>query len=531
MIKVLITDKLAKEGIDLLNSSQAVQADVRTELAKDEDALVAAIGEYDGLIVRSGTKVTARVLSEPGKLKAIARAGVGVDNIDIPEATRKGVLVMNTPGGNTLSAAEHTMALMLAMSRNVVPACDSLKAGRWDRKKYMGNQLNGKTLGIIGLGRIGMAVASMAAGFGMKVLGFDPFAAPADAEKLGVEISDGLENIFKESDYITVHVPRNEQTVNMVGAEQIAMMKPTVRLINCARGGIINEDALYDALAENRIAGAALDVFPKEPPENSRFAEFDNCVVTPHLGASTEEAQIEVAVEAAKILVDAIKGGPVRNAINAPSVAGKVPQIVSQYAELAKRIGVLLSTLAPGRIQNVDVQYRGSIAEQSVEPATLGFAIGLLQKHFEMPLNMVNVPVLAKERGISIDETKNTEARDVASSFSARVVTDKVTRTVTGSVFGGTLLRILEIDGFNTEMTPQGVVLVICNDDKPGVIGSVGTVCGRHKINICTMGVGQKSAEGKAMLAVSLDTEPDEKVIDELKKLDFVNEIYVCKLD
>ena len=529
MIRVLITDKLAQQGIDLLNSTDGVEAVVKTGVGEDELAKI--IGEHDGLIIRSGTKVTAKVLANPGKLKAIARAGVGVDNIDIPEATRKGILVMNTPGGNTLSAAEHTMALILSMSRNVVPACNSLKSGTWDRKKYMGNQLSNKILGVIGLGRIGMAVAKMAKGFNMKVLGYDPFAAPAEAEKLGVEITDSLEGIFKEADYITVHVPRNEQTLNMIDAEQIKMMKPTVRLINTARGGIINEDALYKALAEGAIAGAALDVYPTEPPENTRFTEFENCLVTPHLGASTREAQIDVAVEAAQILVDAIKGGPVRNALNAPSIAGVIPPIVSRYAELARRIGTLVSIIAPGHIKDVEVQYRGSIAEMAVEPVTLHFAIGLLQRHFEMPLNMVNVPVLAKERGISIDETKNTKAKDVAASFSAKVVTDKVTRTVTGSVFGGTLPRIIEIDGFNIEMTPQGAVLVIFNDDKPGVIGAVGTVCGRHNINICTMGVGQKPAEQKAMLAVSLDKEPETKVTEELGKLDFVNEIYVCKLD
>ncbi len=529
MIKVLITDKLAQEGIDLLNSASGVKAVVKIGISEDE--LTQIIGEHDGLIVRSGTKVTAKVLANPGKLKAIARAGVGVDNIDVPEATRKGILVMNTPGGNTLSAAEHTMALILSMSRNVVPACNSLKGGAWDRKKYMGNQLNSKVLGVIGLGRIGMAVAEMAKGFNMKILGYDPLAAPADAEKLGIEVTQTIESIFKEADYITVHVPSNEQTLNMIDAEQIKMMKPTVRLINCARGGIINEDALYDALAEGAIAGAALDVYPKEPPENTRFDEFENCLVTPHLGASTEEAQIDVAVEAAQILVDVIKGGPVRNAINAPSIVGAMPVVVKQYAELARRIGTLVIAIAPGRIKDVAVQYRGSIAEVAVEAVTLNFAIGLLGQHFDMPLNMVNVAVLGKERGISIDETKNTEAKDVAASFSAKVVTDKVTRTVTGSVFGGSLLRIIEIDGFNVEMTPQGAVLVIFNDDKPGVIGAVGTVCGRHSINICTMGVGQKLAEQKAILAVSLDKEPGVRVVEELGKLEFVNEIYVCKLD
>jgi D-3-phosphoglycerate dehydrogenase len=531
MFKILVTDKLAQEGIDILSSTEDVEAVVRTELAQNEDGLASVIAEYDGLIVRSGTKVTARVLENPGRLRAIARAGVGVDNIDVEAATRKGILVMNTPGGNTLSAAEHTMALMLAMSRNVVAACNSLKAGVWDRKKYMGNQLSGKVLGIIGLGRIGMAVAKMAAGFDMKILGYDPFAAPADAEKIGVEVTDTLDRIFKESDYITVHVPKNTQTLNMIAKEQINMTKPSVRLINCARGGIINEEALYDALKKRRIAGAALDVFSTEPPNDTRFSELDNCVVTPHLGASTEEAQIEVAVEAAGLIIDALKAGTVRNAVNAPSIAGKLPPMVEQYAQLARRIGVLISTILSGRIKKINVSYRGLIAEAAVEPVTLSFEIGLLQRHFDMPLNMVNVPVLAKERGISIDQTKNTEAKDVASSFQARVVTDKMARTVTGSVFGEKLLRIIEIDGFNVEMTPQGTVLIIYNDDKPGVIGSVGTACGKHSINICTMGVGQKAAERKAILAVSLDKRPDEKVVEELSKLDFVNEIYVCRLD
>jgi len=416
MIKVLITDKLAQEGIDLLNSMDGVEAVVKTGIDKDELARI--IGEHDGLIIRSGTRVTPEVLANPGKLKGIARAGVGVDNIDIPEATRKGIIVMNTPGGNTLSAAEHTMALILAMSRNVVPACNSLKGGAWDRKKYMGNQLNNKVLGLIGLGRIGMAVAEMAKGFNMKVLGYDPFAAPTDAEKTGIEVTEDVEKIYKDADYISVHVPRNEQTLNMIDAEQLKMMKPTARLVNCARGGIINEDALYEALSNKRIAGAALDVYPKEPPENTRFSEFEECIATPHLGASTEEAQIEVAVEAAQILVDAIKGGPVKNALNAPSTSGAVTALATQYARLARRIGSVVSTIAPGHIKEIQVQYRGSIAELPIESVTLNFSIGLLQKHFDMPLNMVNTPVLAKERGISIDETKNPEAKDVACGLS-----------------------------------------------------------------------------------------------------------------
>ena len=529
MIKVLISDKLAQEGIDLLKSMGGVEPVVKTGLPEDELAKI--IGEYDGLIIRSGTQVTAKVLANPGKLKAIARAGVGIDNVDVPAATRKGIIVMNTPGGNTLSAAEHTMALMLGMSRYVVPACNSLKGGQWDRKSYTGNQLNNKVLGVIGLGRIGMAVAKMAKGFDMKILGYDPFAAPAGADKLGIEICDGLERIFKEADYITVHVPKNDKTVNMVGAEQLKMMKPTVRLVNCARGGIINEDALYDALEKKRIAGAALDVFSKEPPENKRFEGLGNCLVTPHLGASTEEAQIEVAVEAAQILVDAIKGVGIRNAVNAAASTGEVPAIVRKYAELAKRVGMLMNSIIVGQLKTVEVQYRGEIAETDVGAATTGFTIGLLESQFDVPLNVVNARVLAKERGISIDETRNPDIKDVTSSFMARVVTDKVARSITGTIFGDTLLRIIDIDGFKIEMTPQGSVLIIFNDDKPGVIGAVGTVIGKHGINIGTMGVGQKLDEKKAILAVSLDKLPDEKMLAAIRKLEFVNESYVCKLD
>lgn len=528
MYKILITDKLAKEGIDLIKAMEDFEPVIRIGISEDELAQI--IGEYDGLIIRSGTQVTAKVLQNPGKLKGVARAGVGIDNVDVKAATRKGVLVMNTPGGNTMSAAEHTMALMLALSRYVVPACNSLKGGEWDRKSYTGNQLNNKTLGVIGLGRIGMAVAKMAMGFNMQIIGYDPFAAPVDAEQLGLQITDSLEKIYREADYITLHIPRNEQTTNLISAKELKMMKPTCRIINCARGGIINEDDLYNALKAGTIAGAALDVFSKEPPENKGFADCPNCLVTPHLGASTEEAQIEVAVEAAQILCDAIKGGPVRNALNAPATSGAVPTIVLNYADLAQRIGSMLSTLAPGQIKSAKIELRGSLAEKQTDLVTTSFMIGLLQPHFDTTVNMVNAPMLAKERGISIDQVRNTEIKDLESSFTATVETDKVTRLIRGTVYGGNLLRIIEIDGFQIEVTPEGTMVVIFNDDKPGVIGSVGTVLGNHGININTMGVGHKLEKAKAILAVSLDKTPDTKAASELTALDFVNEMYVCKL-
>ncbi len=528
MYKILISDKLAQEGVDLINATEGFEAVVNTGMTEDE--LSQIIGEYDGLIVRSATKATAKILENAVKLKGIARAGVGVDNIDIPTATQKGILVMNTPGGNTLSAAEHTMALMLALSRNVVPACTSLKDGAWDRKKYTGNQLNNKTLGVIGLGRIGMSVVKMALGFNMKVLGYDPFAAPKEAAELGVEVTEDIERIYREADFLSLHIPRNEKTTNMIATEQLKMMKPTCRIVNCARGGIINEDDLYQALNDGIIAGAALDVFSKEPPDNMGFQNCPTCLVTPHLGASTEEAQIEVAVEAAQILCDAIKGGPICNALNAPATSGAVSPVVTCYAELAKRIGTVMSTLAPGHIKSAKIEFRGSIASQPIDAVASSFTIGLLQPHFDTLINMVNAPVLAKQRGISIDQIKNDDIKDLESSFTATVTTDKVTRTICGTVFGGSLLRIISIDNFGIEVTPEDTMIVIFNDDKPGVIGSVGKILGEHGININTMGVGHKLEEGKAILAVSLDKTPDEKASAELAGLDFVNEMYICKL-
>ncbi|MEN6386130.1 MAG: phosphoglycerate dehydrogenase [Phycisphaerales bacterium] len=529
MFKILITDKLAKEGIELLKTIKDVEPVVKTGISPEE--LISIIGEYDGLIVRSETKANAKVLEKPGKLRAIARAGAGVDNIDVPTATKKGILVMNTPGGNTLSAAEHTMALMLSMCRHIAPASCKMKNGEWDKKSFMGVQLNNKVLGIIGLGRIGMAVAKMATGFNMKILGYDPVATPPEAEKLGIEITSDLNRIFKEADFITVHVPKNEKTLNMIGAEQLKMMKPTTRVINCARGGIINEDALYDALENKTIAAAALDVFTEEPPvNNKRYEKIANCLVTPHLGASTAEAQVEVAVEAAQIIADYLKTGAIKNAVNAPATGGAMPPVVETYATLANRIGKLVSVMSGGQIQKTELQYRGAIAGHNVAIVSSSFMIGLLQESSEDPVNMINATAIAKERGISVDVTKSAEAKNVASGFGVKVTTAKGTCTFTGTVFNDRIMRIIEINGFHVEMTPADNAMIIFNEDKPGVIGAVGTVLGKHGINIQTMGVGQKMDQKKAVLAFSLDAMPDDKTLKDINGLDFVNEVYTCKL-
>ncbi len=530
MLKILITDKISEKGVEYLESFDDVTPVLKTDI--NEAELCDIIGEYDGLIIRSGTQITAKVLEEPGKLRAIARAGVGVDNIDIAAATKKGILVMNTPDANTLSAAEHSMALMLAMSRKVVPACNSLKAGKWDRKKFTGNQLNDKVLGIIGMGRIGMAVACMAKGFNMRLLGYDPLAKKSEAEELGMEVEDDLNELLRRSDFISLHVPKNAQTKDMINKTEFAIMKPTAMLVNCARGGVVNENALYDALENNAIAGAAIDVFEQEPPENTRFDQLDNCLVTPHLGASTEEAQIEVAKEAADVLLGALRDGGIKNALNAPSRSGAVSRVVGSYGELARRIGMVANVIREGQIKDVRLQYRGNILDHDVDLVTTSFQIGLLQGFFDTPVNMVNAPVLTKERGIGVEVSKNPEPRNFAAEFGADIITaDGNVTSITGTVLSEDIMRIIGINGFDIEMTPSDTVMIIFNDDKPGVIGEVGTVLGRHDINIQTMGVGQRTAEKKAVLAFNIDKQPHEEVLAELNELDFVNQVYVCRLD
>ncbi len=529
MFKILITDKIAESGIDYIRSTG--DAEPVERIGINEDELAAIICEYDGLIIRSGTTATAKVLESGERLRAIVRAGVGVDNIDIESATKRGVLVMNTPDANTLSAAEHTMALLLAMCRNVVPACLSLKAGEWDRKRFVGNQLNNKVLGIVGVGRIGKAVAKMARGFNMKVTGYDPLAIGLDAEETGLELKTDFEELLEESDFVSLHIPKNERTMNMIDKPQLNAMKPDARLINCARGGIVNEAALYDALRSKSIAGAAMDVFEQEPPENRDFENLDNCLVTPHLGASTEEAQTGVAMEAAKTLLDALRGSVIRNAVNAPSPAGIISPILRTYAELSRRIGMVASAIAQGRIENIQVQCRGSIARHDVEIVTTSFLTGLLQPYFETRVNMVNARILAAERGIGLDETKNTEPRNFASELGAIVTTRDGQTSITGTVLSEKIMRIIGINGFDIEMTPADTVMIVFNDDKPGVIGAVGTILGRHGINVQTMGVGQKLDEKKAVLAFSIDKNPGRDTMDTIRSLDFVNRVYLCRLD
>lgn len=527
-MKVLIADKLSSVGIDWLKKQNDVELDNKAGIKPDELAKI--VGKYDGMILRSGIKVTADVLANPGSLRCIARAGVGVDNVDVPVATAKGIIVMNTPGGNTLSTAELAFTLMLALARKIAPANASLRSGAWDRKSFEGTQLAGKTLGVIGMGRIGRAVAARAAAFEMRVLAFDPFFAGEPEGE--IEIVKDLLELCKRSDFITVHTPKTAETTNMIGAAQIAVMKPTVRLINAARGGIIDPAALLAALNEGKVAGAALDVFTAEPPTSEAekaLIAHGHVLTVPHLGASTEEAQEQVALEAAQQLVEALRGGEVRNAVNAPGFDKALPAMLRPYTELATRLGMILSSITPGALTKVEVVYRGAIADMNVGPITTYLLTGLLAPHLDQPVNVINAPVLAKHRGVEVEQVTTAKIKEFANLMEVTIHTDQGRRSAIGTIFGHKFPRIISLDGYRMEMKPEGHVAVIFNEDKPGVLGRYGTVFGNNGINIADLTFSRKKS-GLAVVGVNLDQRPSEAVMEEIRHLPFVEAAYCLHL-
>jgi len=530
MIKVLIADKLSPVGIEWLKQQEGVEVSVQPGLSPEELAKV--VPEYNGMIVRSGAKVTAEVLAEPGELKCIARAGVGVDNIDVPVATAKGIIVMNTPGGNTVSTAELALTLMMALSRKVAPANASLKSGEWNRKAYQGTQLAGKTLGVIGMGRIGRAVAKRAYAMDMRVLGYDPFFAGGCPEGT-VEMVKDLSELCKRADYITVHVPKSKDTLGMIGAEQFDEMKPTARVINAARGGIIDPEALLAAVREGKIAGAALDVYTSEPPETEAekaLVEEPNVLCVPHLGASTEEAQEQVALDAAEQLVEALHGGAVRNAINAPGFDQALPALLRPYTELAARIGAILAGITPGALEKVEVIYRGAIGELNVSPVTTYLLMGLIAPHMEHPVNVINAPVLAEQRGVEVEQITSGKVREFANLMEVTVTTDQAKRTCVGTIFGNRFPRVISIDGYRMELKPEGNVVIIVNKDKPGVVGRYGSIFGGHEINIADMTFSRKRKLGMALVGLTVDDPPADDVMAEIRGIDFVENAWYLKL-
>ena len=516
--RVLVTDKLAEEGLARLRSEPGIEVVVDTKLAQDPPSLRQKLLEADGIVIRSGTQLTAEVLEGQTRLKAIVRAGVGVDNIDVTAATRRGIVVMNTPGGNTISTAEHTMALLLALARNVAKANDSLKSGKWERTKFTGSQLEGKTLGVIGLGRVGLTVAKRAQGFGMTVVGFDPFLAADKALELGIESVARLDDLWSRCDFLTLHTPMTAETRNLIGAREIAMMKPSVRIINCARGGLIDEAALAEALNSGKVAGAAIDVFePEPPPTDHPLVGHPLVVVTPHLGASTEEAQISVAVEAARLLSDFLARGQVKFAVNMPTLDRAELEDVRLYLNLAWRLGMLHSQMDRGTLKNAKITYRGEVAHKNTKLITASFAAGLMESALEQQVNLVNALALARERGIVIEERAAEAPGDFGTLIHTEVTTERKTYVASGTLFGKQFLRLVRLGSYLLDAHIDGTLMIFTHMDRPGLIGFIGKTLGDEGVNIGQMNVGREDQGGEAIGVVNLDSVPPPKALETVR--------------
>jgi len=487
-VKILVSDSLAQEGLEILRRSENLEVDYRAGISPEE--LAACIDAYDGLVIRSATRVTAEVIEAGSRLKVIGRAGIGLDNVDIPAATKRGIVVMNTPEGNTITTAEHTISMILALSRNIPQATASMKGGKWEKKKFQGREIFNKTLGIIGIGKIGRIVANRALGLGMKILGCDPYLKPETARSEGVELVS-MDRLLSESDYVTIHVPRTPDTKNLLGRQAFARMKPGAMVINCARGGIVDEDALYEALAGGKLGGAALDVFVQEPPGDHPLLTLENVICTPHLGASTQEAQVNVAVGIAEQIVEYLTAGTVRNAVNVPSVSAELLAKIRPYVELCEKLGRVLTGLTSGALSKVEITYRGGVSEMQTEALTTAVLMGLLFPKLRGAVNFVNAPIIAKERGIDVIEKKSGTSEDFLDLVTVQTVTNGDHHLVAGTLFGKKEPRLVRIDGFTLEAVPEGNLLFIKSLDRPGVIGRIGTYLGEHSINIDNMHVGQ----------------------------------------
>ncbi len=527
MHKILITDSLSDEGIEILREEKSFEVNVGTKLSPDE--LKKTIEDAEAIIIRSGTKLTKDIIQAAHKLKIIGRAGVGLDNVDVEEASKYGIIVMNTPGGNTIATAEHTMSLMLALSRNISQANRSVKEGKWERKKFMGSELYGKTLGIIGLGRIGTEVAKRAIAFGMKIISYDPYLSTEKANQIGVKLVE-LEELLKESDYISVHTPLTKDTKYILGEKAFNKIKKGARIISCARGGIVDEQALFKALQTGKVAGAALDVFEKEPPEVNPLLESDKIVATCHLGASTEEAQSNVAIEIAEQVKDALLGKGVRNAVNMPSIEPDVYNMIKPYVELAEKLGSLEAQLVRGHILQVVIKYSGDITDYSTSYVTIAFIKGLLAPVVGENVNYVNASVIARERGIKVIETKTAKKENFTNLITAEVKTDKEKRTAMATLFTKNNLKIVKIDDFYVEAIPSGYMVIISNKDTPGVIGAIGTILGNNSINIAGMTFGRRKAGGDAITVLNVDSFVSEKVLEEIEKNSDIWEAKLVKL-
>jgi len=510
-VKVLVTEPLSEQGLDLLRRD--FEVDVRTELAAA--GLAEVIAGYDALIIRSATQVTAAVLDAATSLKVVARAGIGLDNVDVEAATRRGVMVVNAPQSNIISAAEQTLALLLAQARNIPQAHDDLLAGRWERARWEGVELAGKTIGLVGLGRVGALVAARAAGFGMRVIAFDPYVSAERAKEMGVEVMPTLEALLVQSDFVSVHLPRTAETEGLIGDKQLRMMKAGARLVNTARGGLVDEDALAKAIEDGHLGGAALDVFAAEPTTDSPLFGLPGVVVTPHLGAATREAQDKAGTTVAEMVRLALMGEFVPYAVNV-SAGAEVTEVVRPFVPLAERLGGIVAGLANGGVRTVVASYLGRIAEHDTRVLTLAVLKGILGRTVHEPVSFVNAPMLARERGVSVSEMRSTVSQDYVSLMSLRAETDEGPVAIQGTIIAKDAQRITQIDGFDVEVGPAPRMVFFRYVDRPGIIGKVGTILGEHGVNIATMDVGRKVEGGEALMVLTVDTEVPPPVLDDV---------------
>ena len=526
-MKVLVADNLSNMGVDILKKESGIEVDVNVGLPKEE--LIKIIPSYEGLIVRSATKVTADVIEAATNLKVIGRAGIGVDNIDVATAGKNGIIVMNTPEGNIITTAEHAMALMLSMSRNIPQARSMLKDQKvWAPKKFMGKELHSKTLGIVGLGRIGSIVANLAKGFGMKIVVYDPFISQEHADKVGVETVE-LHDLLKRSDYISLHTPSLDGKP-LLDAKEFDIVKPGVRIVNCARGNLINDEALIDAIKSEKVAQAALDVYTKEPlSPDSPLLELDEIICTPHLGASTEEAQEKVAIAVADQLIDFLKYGNIRNAVNMPSIDADTLKKIQPYLKLGEDLGMFVSQLVDAPLTSVEVQYNGEVAEQRMDPITISVLKGLLSRTID-GINMVNAPFIVKDRDIEVKESKSSEVHEYTSTIQVTAKTQKGERSVTGSIFGKGDSRIVKFDEFHFEAVLSEHMLVLNNTDVPGVIGNLGNVLGTNNINIAGFHLGRIKEGDKAVAIINIDSPPTSETIRAIREIPSILNVHTVTL-
>ena len=527
-MKILVTDSIAPEGLAVFKNAGGFEVDVKLGLTPDE--LKKICGTYDGWVIRSGTRITAELIDAAKILKVIGRAGVGFENIDADAATKRGIVVMNTPGGNNVTTGEHTVALMMALARHIPQAVASLKGGKWDRNKFVGVELCNKTIGVIGLGNVGRVVAERAGGLKMKVIGFDPFIAAEHIARMGVEPAS-LDEIFTRADFITVHVPLTPDTQSLINKPAFAKMKTGVRIVNCARGGIVDEQDLADAIRGGKVAGAALDVYVDEPPAPDHpLLKLDQVITTPHLGASTDEAQLNVAIAVAEQMVEFLAKGVVRYAVNVPSVSPELLEVLRPYLTLAEKLGSLHTQMGGALPNEVQVEYRGDVTQYNVAPLTLALLKGLLTPVMESAVNYVNAPLIAKERGIKILESKGEGVGDFASSIVVKAKNGKGNLEVEGAIFGAKHPRIVRVNNFYLEAVPEGYILILHNKDVPGVVGAVGTILGKNGVNIAGMELGRSEKGGNAISFTHVDEMVPKKALDQLRALPQIVSAELVKL-